>query len=112
MKVSGSDNSNLKKDRLGNTGKSAEKGKAAYASNAAQAKEVASTPQGAQGASEKILVSDLGKEVAKIHDQIKKSPNLRAEKVAELKKKVDNGTYYVSSDKIANKIIEDIVKNG
>ncbi len=112
MKVSGSDNNNLKKDRLGNTGKSAEKGKAAYASNAAQAKEAASTPQGAQGASEKILVSDLGKEVAKIHDQIKKSPNVRAEKVAELKKKVDNGTYYVSSDKIANKIIEDIVKNG
>ncbi len=112
MKVSGSDSGNLKKDRLGNAGKTVEKGKAAYASNAAQAKEVVSTPQGAQGASEKILVSDLGKEVAKIHDQIKKSPNVRAEKVAELKKKVDNGTYYVSSDKIANKIIEDIVKNG
>ncbi len=79
MKITGSDNSNFKKDRLGNASKAAEKGKAAYASNSVPAKDPASTPQGAQGASEKILVSDLGKEVAKIHDQIKKAPDTRAE---------------------------------
>lgn len=112
MKITG-DQGSFKKDRLGNTGKS-EKGSAAYEKNAAASSPAkdAATPQAAQGASEKILLSDLGKEVAKIHDQIKKAPDTRAEKVQELKQKIDSGNYYVSSDKIAGKILEDIVKNG
>lgn len=110
MKITG-DQGPLKKDRLGNTGK-ADKGSSAYEKNAAsQTKDTGATPQAAQGASEKILLSDLGKEVAKIHDQIKKTPDVRTEKVQELKQKIDSGNYYVSSDKIAGKILEDIVKN-
>jgi len=110
MKINNQDP--FKKDRAGGIGKAADKGKAAYTSAASQAKDLAVSPQGAQSASEKILVSDLGREVAKIHDQIKKSPDIRAEKVKELKDKIDSGTYFVSSDKIAHKIIEDVVKNG
>lgn len=112
MKVTNSDNNGIKKDPSVNLGKAAEKGKIAYAGNAAQAKEAASTPQGTQGGSDKVLVSDLGKEVAKVHAQIKKSPDVRADKVAALKQKIDNGSYKVSSGEIANKIIEDAVKNG
>jgi flagellar biosynthesis anti-sigma factor FlgM len=110
MKVFGPDNNPYKKNSVGGSGKAADKGKPASGPGGAP-KDLGATAAGAQAASEKILVSDLGREVAKVHDQIKKAPDTRTEKVKGLKDKIDSGTYYVSSDKIANKIIEDIVKN-
>ncbi|MBI5177979.1 MAG: flagellar biosynthesis anti-sigma factor FlgM [Nitrospinae bacterium] len=109
MKIFGPDQNPYKKG-VGGTGKAGEKGKAAQTAGVSP-KDTGATPASAQTASEKILVSDLGREVAKIHEQIKKTPDVRAEKVKELKDKIDSGSYYVSSDKIANKIIEDVVKN-
>jgi flagellar biosynthesis anti-sigma factor FlgM len=75
-------------------------------------KELGVTSQGATVASEKIMVSDVGREIAKIQGQVKKTPDIRSDKVKSIKSQVDSGTYYVSSDKIASKIVEDIVKNG
>ncbi len=103
MKITGPDQNFInKKDRIGESKSS--KGKSSPDSVKKDSGASAAT-------SEKIAVSDLGKEVAKIHEQIKKAPDVRVEKVAELKEKIDDGSYYVSSDKIAGKIIDDILNN-
>lgn len=111
MTIIGPDSGYLKKAGLTGSGKSDKSAKSAKAS--ASASSVSKEAGSASGdASTKIAVSELGKEVAKIHDQIKTSPDVRVEKVQELKDKIEDGTYYISSDKIAGKIIEDIVKQG
>ena len=97
----------LKKERVSDASKVADQ-KTAYQAS----KDVGVTAQGAAAASEKILVSDVGREVAKIQGQLKKTPDVRADKVRGIKSQVDGGSYYVSSDKIASKIVEDIVRNG
>lgn len=99
----------LKKERVSDANKVADK-KAAY--TASLGKDIGATTQGATAASEKMLVSDMGREVAKIQGQLKKTPDVRADKVKAIKSQVDSGSYYVSSDKIASKIVEDIVKHG
>lgn len=103
MKVGGSDPNFIKKERVGGAGKSDKPVKAA--SSSASEKETVSV----KGADEKIAVSNLGKEIAKIHEEIKSTPEIRPEKVQELKEKIDDGTYYVNSDDIAGKIIDDLL---
>jgi negative regulator of flagellin synthesis FlgM len=109
MKITGPDSGSFKKDRISDVSKVADKKAATPTSTG---KDLGVTTQGIASASEKILVSDVGREVAKIQGQIKKIPDVRADKVKALKSQVESGSYYVSSDKIANKILEDIVKNG
>jgi len=109
MKINGPSDNPFKKERISDANKVADK-KAASAST--QANSTGATPQGATAASEKILVSDVGREIAKIQGQLKKTPDVRADKVKALKSQIDGGSYYVSSDKIASKIVEDIVRHG
>ena len=103
MKVGGSDPNFIKKERVGGTGKSDKPTRSGASSTSG------SESTAAASSAEKIAVSDLGKEIAKIHEEIKNSPEIRPEKVQELKEKIDDGTYYVNSDDIAGKIIEDIL---
>lgn len=109
MKIFGTDSGSFKKDRVGDASKSGKaKSSSAVSGTADKAKQAA----GSSTVGEKILVSDLGKEIAKIHDQLKKSPDIRVDVVRELKEKIDEDTYHVPSNKIAGKIIEDIIKQG
>jgi len=103
LKIGGSDPNLIKKDRVGGAGKSDKAVKTG--SSSTSGKETAPV----KGAEEKIVVSDLGKEIAKIHEEIKNTPEIRPEKVQELKEKIEDGTYYVNSDDIAGKIIQDIL---
>lgn len=107
MKITGPDQNFQKKDRIADAGKAGKAVKVSIASSSGT-KETSSSLDSAA----KIAVSDLGKEVAKIHKQVASTPDIRVEKVDELKSKIDDGTYYVSSDKIAGKIIEDIIAQG
>ncbi|MBI3580817.1 MAG: flagellar biosynthesis anti-sigma factor FlgM [Nitrospinae bacterium] len=110
MKITGpSDSTPPKKERVSETNKVADK---KAASTASLNKDSGVTTQGAAAASEKIAVSDVGKEIAKIQGQLKKTPDVRADKVKSIKSQINDGSYYVNSDKIASKIMEDIVKNG
>ena len=104
MKVGGSDPNFIKKDRVSGASKSDKADKSRSASESG--KETTSS----QGASDQINVSDLSREISKIHEEIKNNPDIRPEKVREIKEKIEDGTYYVSSDEIAGKIIDDILK--
>ncbi|MBZ0272063.1 flagellar biosynthesis anti-sigma factor FlgM [bacterium] len=70
-----------------------------------------------QGANEARAQDDKGKEAAKvtlsssaatlktIHDELAKVPEIRAEKVREIKSEIDAGTYHRPAGKIAEKLI-------
>lgn len=50
-----------------------------------------------------VQISDLGKYLSEVNN---KKEEVNIEKVNELKKKIDNGTYRIDSKDIAKKIIE------
>ncbi|MBI4667532.1 MAG: flagellar biosynthesis anti-sigma factor FlgM [Nitrospinae bacterium] len=57
-----------------------------------------------------VAVSGFAKEVSKAGTEVRNTPDIRREKVEAIKEKISKGEYYVSSEKIAGKIIDDIVK--
>jgi negative regulator of flagellin synthesis FlgM len=61
---------------------------------------------------ETVALSSFAKDVGKAGAVVRNTPDIRKEKVAAIKEKLANGDYYVSSDKIAGKIMVDMVKQG
>ena len=70
---------------------------------AAQQKQAASAPE----AQDKVEVSRQARECQQAAEIAKASPEVRAEKVAALKEKIESGTYEVDSKELATKMIVD-----
>ncbi len=60
---------------------------------------------------EKVQVSDRGRNIQKVREAVSNVPEVRQEKVAAIKEQITNGEYQVRSEDIAQKIIEDIIKS-
>jgi negative regulator of flagellin synthesis FlgM len=105
MKVFGSD-PNFKQARVDDVKK---RDQAASARSAKA--ETAPQTETAKGA-ETVAVSSFARDVAKAGTVVRNTPDIRKEKVSAIKEKIDKGEYHVSGDKIAGKIMEDIVKQG
>jgi negative regulator of flagellin synthesis FlgM len=58
--------------------------------------------------SDKVDISGRSREIAEIMSSIDQLPDVRAQKVAELKQAVDAGTYSIDPQKIAEKLLKDI----
>lgn len=56
-----------------------------------------------------VEISERAKRIQGILDVVKATPDIRTEKVENLKKEIQEGRYNVSSDKIAQKILEEIL---
>ena len=67
------------------------------------------TASSGAASSEKVLLSSTGKDIARISDIIKASPDIRAEKVERIKTEIDNGTYSIDGKKIAENILKEIL---
>jgi len=78
----------------------------------AQAKASGSKGSSAGKSSETVDVSGAARDTAKVNDTVRVTQDIRAEKVEAIKSQVQRGEYHVSGDKIAGKIIEDIIKQG
>lgn len=52
-----------------------------------------------------LVLSDRAQGLQFAKDQVLKSPEVRAERITELKKQIQNGTYQVSSSDIAQKMV-------
>ena len=52
-----------------------------------------------------LVLSDRAQGLQFAKEQVLKSPEVRAERITELKKQIQNGTYQVSSSDIAQKMI-------
>ncbi len=55
--------------------------------------------------SDAVSISEKGKDVSEMTRTLKEMPDVRADKIADLKERIANGTYNVSGKDIASKII-------
>lgn len=54
---------------------------------------------------EKVDLSTMAKDIQKAKVEVSKLPDVREEKVQEIKSQVEKGTYNVSGEQIANKMV-------
>ena len=58
--------------------------------------------------SDQVSISNETKEIQNIKETLENKPEIRQEKVDQIKNQIQNGNYQVDSQKIAEKIISDI----
>ncbi|MBI5577889.1 MAG: flagellar biosynthesis anti-sigma factor FlgM [Deltaproteobacteria bacterium] len=54
-----------------------------------------------------VVISDAAKRVQEAQKQIQAIPDVRADRVAELRNQIENGTYEIKADQIAGKMIKE-----
>jgi negative regulator of flagellin synthesis FlgM len=70
-------------------------------------------PDKAAPKTDTVVISDAAKRIQEIRNQLDEIPDVREEKVAQLKNQIENGTYEINPDKIAEKIIrEGLINEG
>ncbi|MBO8167952.1 MAG: flagellar biosynthesis anti-sigma factor FlgM [Thermoanaerobacteraceae bacterium] len=57
---------------------------------------------------DRVEISRTAKELQRLVEKAKNLPDVRAEKVAELKKRIENGTYQVPVEKLADKMLREM----
>jgi negative regulator of flagellin synthesis FlgM len=58
---------------------------------------------------DKVEISSQSRDLKKIHDILGQTPDIRSEKVAVLKKAVEEGRYQVRAEDIAAKMVKEII---
>ena len=59
--------------------------------------------------SEQIALSSKAKVIQKAHEVIRNSADVRTEKVNALKERIQNNDYHVSSEKLAEAVLQEII---
>jgi negative regulator of flagellin synthesis FlgM len=62
------------------------------------------------GGAEHIAISSKAKDIQKATEAVNAAPDIRIEKVDRIKEQIANGSYSVSSEQLAEKILENIIK--
>jgi negative regulator of flagellin synthesis FlgM len=58
-----------------------------------------------------VVLSDTAKKVQEAQKQLEAIPDVREDKVAQIKEQIENGTYEMDEEKIADKMIKDMLLN-
>ncbi|MCK7510317.1 MAG: flagellar biosynthesis anti-sigma factor FlgM [Desulfobacterales bacterium] len=58
-----------------------------------------------------MVISDTAKRIQDARFQLESIPDTRPEKVAEIKRRIEDGTYEINPDKIADKMIRESLLN-
>ena len=58
-----------------------------------------------------VVISDAAKRVQEARNQLNDIPDVREEKVSQLRDQIQNGTYQIDADKIAGKMIKEGLLN-
>lgn len=61
--------------------------------------------------SDNVTISEKGKDVSEMTRTLKSMPEVRADKIADLKERIANGTYNVSARDVAAKIVNTALDN-
>ena len=61
------------------------------------------------GGAEHIAISSKAKDIQKANESINAAPDIRIEKVNQIKEQIANGSYSVSREQLAEKILENII---
>lgn len=87
------------RERAGSTGKASEKAATASGVQAAAA-----------AASDRVELSGRSREMAKAAETLTTTPAVREQRVAEIRRQIDNQEYQVDADKVAGKMIMDFLR--
>ena len=68
-------------------------------------------PEKQQTKTDTVVLSDTAKKVQEAQNKLAAIPDIREDKVAELKEQIENGTYNLDEDKIAGKMLKDALLN-
>ena len=60
---------------------------------------------------DRVALSDTALEMQKARQALKEIPDVRDDKVAALKESIDNGTYEINADKIADRMLKESLFN-
>lgn len=63
-------------------------------------------------ANDKVEISDFGKVLHSAKKAVKESSDVREDRIAELKARIDSGTYDVSGEAFADKLLDDCQLSG
>ncbi|MBI4378350.1 MAG: flagellar biosynthesis anti-sigma factor FlgM [Nitrospinae bacterium] len=58
---------------------------------------------------ESVILSERVKDIQKAKEIAKNTPDVRTERVAELKEQIEKGKYHINSKDIAEKMLKDVV---
>ncbi len=58
--------------------------------------------------SDSLTISDFGKDLQIAKQAVAAASDIREDRVADIKKRINEGTYYVSSEDFANKFLADM----
>ncbi|MEK6591207.1 MAG: flagellar biosynthesis anti-sigma factor FlgM [Nitrospinota bacterium] len=58
---------------------------------------------------ESVILSERVKDIQKAKEITKNTPDVRTERVAELKEQIEKGKYHINSKDIAEKMLKDVV---
>ena len=61
--------------------------------------------------SDTVVISDAAKRIQEARAQLDEIPDVREDKVAELRNQIQNGTYEVDADKAADKLLKEHLRN-
>ncbi len=97
-------------DRLnaGNTHPAHENSRAGKVNSSAQNQDEVKR-QEAAGSRDRATVSEEARMLSKLHNALNVAPDTRAEKVAEVKKQLDDGTYSFSPEELAQRLLPKII---
>ena len=76
-----------------------------YQRNESAAQAAEKQAAAASKTTEKVDLSTMARDIQKAKVEVSKLPDVREEKVREVKDQVDKGTYNVSGEQIANKMV-------
>ncbi len=68
-------------------------------------------PEQQQNKSDTVELSNAAKDIQEAQKQLEAIPDVREDKVAELKEQIENGTYEIDEQKIADKMLTDSLLN-
>ena len=68
-------------------------------------------PEKQQTKADTVVLSDTAKKVQEAQKQLETIPDVREDKVAQLKEQIENGTYEMDEEKIADKMMKDALLN-
>ncbi len=64
-----------------------------------------------QAKADTVVLSDTAKQLQEAKKQLEAIPDVREDKVAQIKEQIENGTYEINEEKIADKMLKDSLLN-
>jgi len=68
-------------------------------------------PEKSAAKADTVVISDAAKRIQEARRQLDEIPDVREDKVTELRNQIQNGTYEINADKIAGKMIKESLLN-